>query len=87
MEFEPSIADVSADDDADELEDAVVRIESLHALGVPNADIGKLKSAGIVTVAGAMMTSKKVRFFHPQLLPPVEAFSRSNQLTAENDGD
>lgn len=59
LESQANLA-LDLDDIADD-EDVVIEIERLLTLGVPQSDIARLKSAGIVTVAGALMTSRKVR--------------------------
>lgn len=87
MDFEPNITNLSNYDDLDDFEDAIVEIEHLHSLGVPSADIEKLKAAGVVTVSGAMMTSKKVRDFYLRFRPSAHLPSHSNLFFIEHDGD
>lgn len=65
-DYEPLTRETSANAslvDSEDAEDIVIEIERLITLGVASSDINKLKGAGIITVAGAAMTSKKVRNF------------------------
>lgn len=49
------------EDEFEDSEDVIIELERLLTLGVPQSDISRLKAAGVVTVAGALMQSKKVR--------------------------
>lgn len=60
-ELENSTSQLGTLDEFDDSDDNVVEIEQLQNLGIPSSDISKLKAAGIHTVAGAVMVSKKVR--------------------------
>lgn len=51
-------------------DDSIMEIERIQALGISVSEINKLKAAGIHTVAGLLMQSKKVRFlflYWPQI--------------------
>lgn len=51
-------------DDGENVE-PVIEIERLLTLGITQADVTRLKNAGMVSVAGVKMTSKKVRRYFP----------------------
>lgn len=87
MDMETNISILSTNDDDGDYEDAIIEIEHLHSLGVPSADISKLKSAGVVSVAGAMMTSKKVRYFCLRFCLSALLAPDSNLLFLGYDGD
>ena len=53
-------AQTQEEDDSDNT-DPVMEIERLLTLGITQADVTRLKNAGMVSVAGVKMTSKKVR--------------------------
>ena len=47
--------------DEDKEDDLVIEIERLQSLGITSTDISRLKSAGLFTISGVKMRSKKVR--------------------------